>query len=229
MPKVSVLIPHYGHQAYIMDAVQSILNQTFQDFEILILNDDPEADLDTMQFWNDKIRVLNTDAQIGQPAQLNIGVKESLGDYIAFQDADDLSFPYRLEYSLNVLGNDGWFVYGDKVFLYPNGRQVYWKSPEFHRFLLHKRPMGCWGSYMVKRNVFYSVKFDPDVKWGNDHIWEAGVSRIVKPLYIDLPLYYQRTYSSQYRNSRIPVYRKIRRKIIERRVQKRVKAITGAP
>ena len=45
MPKISVILPHYKHEAYLMDAVQSIINQTYEDWELIILNDDPDCDL----------------------------------------------------------------------------------------------------------------------------------------------------------------------------------------
>ena len=91
MPKVSVIIPCYNHGAYLDKAVQSVLDQTFQDYEIIIVNDG-STDQDTikiLKYYNrPKTAVIHTDNQ-GSSSARNNGIKISQGDYILPLDADD--------------------------------------------------------------------------------------------------------------------------------------------
>ncbi len=223
----TVLITQKGHQAYLPDAVQSIINQTYQDWELVILNDEYGAELG---WYTDIDKRVDYYAPFhvkdGQPAKLNLGIKKAKGDYIAFQDADDISFPYRLRGSLDYFEKYNCdMVYGDKIFLYPD-RQDYWQSPEWNKNLLHKRPTGAWGSYMIRTELARQCPFDESVSWGNDHIFEGMVAvKTDKIIHIPLPLYKQRTYSSTYRTCKMPIYRKMKRLWIKRKINKRVERI----
>ena len=232
MNKIAVIITNYRHHAYLMDAVQSILNQTFEDFELLILNDDTNTDLLNYFDLDERVYVFPTEERMGQPAQLNRGINIAYRDgckYIAFQDADDWSFPYRLELSYHYAEQEKLdLVYGDRILWYPD-RQVYWNSPAWDRYKLHKRPMGCWGSYFVRTDLAKKMMFDENISYWNDHIWEAKIAvtttRVSK---ICLPLYKQRTNTSQFRTCKIPVYRKLKRLCAVRKINKQVREITGA-
>jgi glycosyltransferase involved in cell wall biosynthesis len=229
MPKVTVILPHYKQQAYLADAVQSITDQTFKDWELIIMNDEPEINNRVWYYekFNSRIRVYTSDVHMDQAFQLNEGVRLAKGEYIAFQDADDLSFSYRLAISALYLDEGFDLVYGDKIFLYPD-KQEYWESPEWDKTKLHLRPMGCWGSYMVKTDIARKAMFDPNIKWGNDHIFEAKISVLTdKICRIPLPFYKQRTYSTTYRNCRIPIYRKIKRLRTQKKINRQVREIVN--
>jgi glycosyltransferase involved in cell wall biosynthesis len=91
MVKVSVVIPCYNQGIYLEEAVDSVLNQTFADFEILVVNDG-STDADTIKllagYRKPKTRIIHTDNQ-GVAAARNTGVKEARGEYILPLDADD--------------------------------------------------------------------------------------------------------------------------------------------
>jgi len=229
MPKVTVLLPQYKHQAYLPDAVQSIIDQTFQDWELLILDDENNFSYSfetTYGILDDRIRIIDKDPSDppGQTKRLNVGIREAKGEFIAFQDADDISFPWRLELSLAYMEFDkADLVYGDKVILHPDGRQEYWRSPHWCPTLFHLKSMGCWGSYMVRASRI--CFFDEDITYHNDHIWEARMSKVTKNVVkAPIPFYKQRVYSSVYkdRNGRIPGLRKIKRIRAARKIDRMV-------
>jgi glycosyltransferase involved in cell wall biosynthesis len=98
-PLVSVILPVYNGEKYLRAAVESILSQTLQDFE-LILIDDGSTDatpsiLDS--FTDPRIVRLKNDRNLGLTRSLNLGLRAARGVYLARQDADDLSLPPRLE------------------------------------------------------------------------------------------------------------------------------------
>ncbi|MCJ8280869.1 MAG: glycosyltransferase family 2 protein, partial [Rivularia sp. ALOHA_DT_140] len=104
MPKVSVIIPAYNAMGFLPETLESVLQQTFTDFEILIINDGSSDDIVE---WASKIsdsRVrLITQINQGVSAARNTGIRNSQGEYIAFLDADDLWEPTKLEKQVNCL------------------------------------------------------------------------------------------------------------------------------
>jgi len=103
---VSVIIPAYNPGLFIIETIKSILNQTHQNFEIIIIDDgstiDFKKDLDLFFNNNDKIRYFFQPNQ-GLASARNMGIDNSLGDYIAFLDSDDLWFRNKLEEQLNYI------------------------------------------------------------------------------------------------------------------------------
>lgn len=99
MPKVSVVMPAYNAENYIAQAIDSILAQSFRDFEFLILNDCSTDGTEALICaYNDpRIVYLKNDKNMGVAATLNKGLAAAKGEYIARMDADDISLPERFE------------------------------------------------------------------------------------------------------------------------------------
>lgn len=97
-PKVSVIMPTYNADRYLREAIDSILNQTFTDFEFLIIDDNSEDKTrEIVESYSDKrIRLIEGPCR-GISAALNVGLKESKGEYVARMGADDISLPTRFE------------------------------------------------------------------------------------------------------------------------------------
>ena len=100
-PKISVVLPVYQGDGYLSEAIQSILDQTYTDFELLILCDDPSditrTILDDYQNKDSRVRVFNQQQRLGLVGSLNYGISLATGEYIARMDADDISLPQRFE------------------------------------------------------------------------------------------------------------------------------------
>jgi glycosyltransferase involved in cell wall biosynthesis len=114
MPKVSVIIPCYNLGAYLDEAVDSVLAQTFRDFEIIIVNDGStdESTMNLLANYNKpKTRVLHQENQ-GVSSARNNGIRISSGEYVCCLDADDKYHPEFLEKTVKVLDEDGAHQYG---------------------------------------------------------------------------------------------------------------------
>lgn len=105
--KVSVLMPVYNGSRYLRESVDSILNQTFTDFEFIIIDDGSTDDtweiLTTYADKDQRIRLLRNEENLGLIKSLNKGLNLAKGDYIARQDADDISLPKRFDKQTAVL------------------------------------------------------------------------------------------------------------------------------
>ena len=107
-PKVSVIVPCYNLGAYLDEAVESVLGQTFQDFEIVIVNDgstDPETNRLLVNYRRPKTRVVQSDNR-GLPAARNLAIAHSFGAYLCALDADDKLAPTFLERTARILDED---------------------------------------------------------------------------------------------------------------------------
>ena len=107
MPLVSVIIPYFNKKQYIKDAVNSVLNQTFKNFEVIIVYDDKnliDYNYLTDEFKNIKnIKIFKNEKNIGAGLSRNFGIKKAKGEIIAFLDSDDLWLPTKLEDQLNFM------------------------------------------------------------------------------------------------------------------------------
>lgn len=108
MPKVTVLMPVYNREKYLREAIDSILSQTFTDFEFLIVDDgSTDNSLEIVNSYPDsRIRLIRNLANLGISESLNIGLSESLGDYVARMDSDDISLPNRLQKQIEFLNQN---------------------------------------------------------------------------------------------------------------------------
>jgi len=97
-PRLTVLMPVYNGQEYLRPALESILSQTFRDFEFLILNDGSTDDsVGIIESYQDpRIRLVHNSGNVGLVATLNRGLELARGPYIARMDCDDISHPTRL-------------------------------------------------------------------------------------------------------------------------------------
>ncbi len=101
MPKVSVIIPNYNHARFLDKRIQSVLNQTYQDFELLLLDDVSTDDsLAVFAKYADdpRVRILVNAINTGNPfKQWNKGVREAEGEYVWIAESDDYADPHLLE------------------------------------------------------------------------------------------------------------------------------------
>ena len=108
MPKVSVVMPVYNGEAYLGDAIQSIVDQTFKDWEFIIVNEfgsneETVAILRDYAAHDTRIRIIQNKERLRIAESLNVGLREAKGQYIARMDADDIAGPNRLAIQVKYL------------------------------------------------------------------------------------------------------------------------------
>lgn len=104
-PKISVIMPVYNAEAYIEQAIDSVLRQTYSNFELIIINDcSLDNSMDIVRKYTDpRIIIINNEKNSGIAYSRNQGLESSTGKYIAIMDDDDISLPYRFEHEVDFL------------------------------------------------------------------------------------------------------------------------------
>ena len=124
--KVSVIIPSFNRYNYLLNAINSIHNQTYDNYEIIVVNDGSTEDGYHSKEIKGMAKVIHIDRRNtpewggSRPAVRNYGISEATGDFIAFLDDDDLWLPTKLERQLSEMKSrnigfsctDGFFGYG---------------------------------------------------------------------------------------------------------------------
>lgn len=107
-PKITVLMPVYNSESFLKEAIDSILDQTFTDFEFIIINDgSTDTTKNIINSYNDiRMKIVNNKKNIGLTKSLNKGLKLSKGEYIARMDADDISLKNRLKIESGFLNSN---------------------------------------------------------------------------------------------------------------------------
>ena len=105
--KVSVITPYYNGRNFIEDAVNSVLMQTYEDFEMIIVSDaspdNPIELLDQLAGMDKRIKVLTHEKNRGIAAARNTAIRQAKGDCIALLDQDDLWLPDKLQLQIDYL------------------------------------------------------------------------------------------------------------------------------
>lgn len=123
--KISVLMSVYNTpEEYLRAAIESILNQSFRNFEFVIIDDcsDEETKNILKSYVDPRIRLYRNRENMGLTKSLNIGLELCKGDYIARMDSDDIAFPERLELQLKYIEAKNFAVIGSEYEYYPKRR-----------------------------------------------------------------------------------------------------------
>jgi len=180
MSEVTVLMTVYNGRPYLPLAIKSILNQTFSDFEFLIVNDCSTDDTrDVILSYDDpRIRLLDNDENIGQTRSLNRGLACAQGELVARMDADDISHPKRLEMQVAYLhAHPSIVAIGTNLrFIDHTGRVIrQYMRPKHDLALrwmqLFECPISC-GAVTFRKSIIWDILggFDPSISISQD--WE---------------------------------------------------------
>lgn len=128
MPKVSVIMPvHNEPELVLKSAINSILNQTFKDFEFIIINDCSENNAEDiiLSYKDSRIKYYKNDINLKIIKTLNKGLDLAQGEYIARMDADDISYKYRLEEQVKFLDNNANVgLLNARTYIFPTNQHI---------------------------------------------------------------------------------------------------------
>ena len=102
-PAVDILMPTYNEYKHIYRAINSVVNQTYKNWKLYIVNDGGGDIADIIKKFNDKRIIYIKEKHKGKSHALNVGIKKSNNEYIAYLDDDDIWYPCHLEYCMNTI------------------------------------------------------------------------------------------------------------------------------
>lgn len=149
MPKVSVIMPVYNAEKYLEEAVKSVLNQTFDDFEFIIINDgSTDSSLDIIKsFKDERIRIIDNKCNLKIVDALNKGLDAAAGEYAVRMDADDICLADRLRKLTDFMDNNkntgicGSYIQKFKGDKYYPAKKVPLSSDEINEMLFFRSPL----------------------------------------------------------------------------------------
>lgn len=201
-PIVSILIPAYNVAAYLPQCLDSVLNQTYRDLLVVIVDDGSKDDtLAVAQGYADKdgrVEIYHQDNQ-GVAATRNHLLDKVKGDYVLFVDADDWIEPDMVEYLVNIAQDHGTdFAMCDRLI---NDAGPSRKEPKVFEldqehaivdFLYHDYFVGALWNKLFKKNVIEGVRFNKEIWYGEDALFTWGVlQKTEKVVVSDKQLYHQ--------------------------------------
>lgn len=187
-PRVSVIIPAYNASETIREAIKSIQDQTFSDFEILVV-DDASTDetakiIEDIRSTDERVVLISNKYEKGIVGALNSGIESARGEFLARMDHDDLALPQRFEKQVQYLTvNKNVGVVGSWVELFGKYNGVVWKFPDdsdilkitllFYGALTHP-------SVMIRKQVLidHNIKYDFAYQWTEDFDFFNNLAKV---------------------------------------------------
>lgn len=194
-PKVSVIMSVYNESLYLREAVESILLQTFTDFEFLITDDGSEESvygiLKEYEESDQRVRIFRHEKNMGLPVSLNEMIQKARGDYIARMDADDISLKNRLEAEVSTMKK----YHADLVFcgtylMTSEGKVLCesWRPKKTgtirkmlftHNYIPHP-------TVMARRSILLENRYDPAYRRGQDtELWKRLSAKNIRFYYLE--------------------------------------------
>jgi glycosyltransferase involved in cell wall biosynthesis len=183
LPLVSVIIPCYNHASYLHESIPSILNQTYKNIEIIVIDDGSKDNTREVALSYPGVKCV-TKKNEGLSAARNTGIEVSRGDYLMFIDADDLYYPEAVETNLKyflqhtecafVAGHHE-KVDGDRNIM-PMPEHIAPSEDHFIK-LLRVNYIGMPAEVMYKRQIFEHFRFDTSLRACEDYDMYLKISR----------------------------------------------------
>ncbi len=203
-PILSVILPVYNCEKFVSEAVQSVLNQTFSDFELLIIDDcSTDATVSIIQsFSDDRINLICKKKNSGYTDSLNYAISIAKGNYIARMDGDDVCLPSRFQKQIKIMNAD------EEVILCGTAVQIIdsdtiLKHPINHDYIKLKL---CFSNaffhptVMFRKEVFNTFQYNKNFEPAEDYdLWTQLVFK-GKVINIDEVLLKYRVHANQISN-----------------------------
>ena len=197
MKEVSIIIPAYNAEKYIKECIESILCQTYENIQIIIVNDgSTDSTVKICESFNDKRLNIINQANKGVSSARNAGKREATGDYIIFVDADDTlnenmieTLVYTLECNNADISICGYKkIFSNNNFInekIENEEKIYDNDKAIYSFLEGKYfGIGLWDK-LIKREIVEKVDFEDGRKINEDKFYLFNVLLYAKKVYVN--------------------------------------------
>jgi glycosyltransferase involved in cell wall biosynthesis len=201
-PAVSIVIAAYNYARFLAEALESVMAQTFADYEVLVIDDGSSDDTDAVvqPFLADpRVHYYRT-PHLGQPGAKNTGIRLARAPLLAFLDADDLWLPDKLARQVALLRADPGLgvVHTRRLLIDEGGRELEYEQPELPRGsvlpLLFRDNFVCFSSVLARREVLEEAGgFDEGLSLAIDYDLWLRVARRHRFDHVDEPLVCYRT------------------------------------
>lgn len=204
MSKVSVVMSVYNEEKYIKDSIYSVINQTFSDWELIIIDDGSSDKTVEMihTFQDDRIRLYCNEKNEGLIHNLNLGLSLATGDYIARMDGDDISEPTRFEKQVSYLDqHEDVVMTGCYVETFGNENHK-WRPKNQAQILkatMLLRPVLAHPSIMFRRERIekHEIRYHSEYKHAEDYKFISDVSQIGNLAVVEEVLFRYRIHAAQ--------------------------------
>jgi len=169
LEKVSVVMPVYNVEQYVAEAIESVLNQTWEGLELIIVNDcSPDNSLQVCQRFTDpRIKIVEHEKNKGLAAARNTGIRHATGELVAFIDSDDLWYPEKLQLHIEHLDNNPHIgvSFSRSEFIHADGSKTgYHQMPKLFditaREILCRNPVGNGSAPVIRKQVLEDIGYD---------------------------------------------------------------------
>jgi teichuronic acid biosynthesis glycosyltransferase TuaG len=222
-PKVSVVTPAYNAENLISRTIQSVIDQTFTDWELIIVDDcSTDHTRKAVQAWTEqdaRIRLVQVKKNFGGPAgPRNIGVENARGEYVAFLDADDIWHPQKLAIQIEVLDGGCCDFVCSQMSDFSSEESI--RFPDFESYELETvsfaqqsiRARIPTSSVVVRQDLMKRYPFEESISYKaveDYHCWLRMLESSPRCLKVRLPLLYYRKIEGQISGSKWYMMRKV--------------------
>ena len=176
--KVSIIMPTHNDEKFVKDTITSVLNQTFDDYELIIIDDkstDKTVDL-IKSFADKRIKLIVNETNRGAAFSRNVGLRTASGEYVAFLDGDDRWYPEKLKLQLEFMERNGYlFSYTDYELIDEENNKlgIYYTGPAkvSYRKFIRIDYVGT-STVMYKRSIYPDLQIPDNIlKRNDDALW----------------------------------------------------------
>jgi glycosyltransferase involved in cell wall biosynthesis len=195
MPKVSVIIPFYNQVQWVANAVQTVMAQTYRNFEIILVDDGSSEDINScIDIYNEQLRYVYQENK-GPAAARNLGISIADGAFIAFLDSDDLFLPDKIEKQVAYMLNapEALMSHTSYQLVDINGNLIdVVNSGQFAGYVYPAILLGCpiaTPTVMIRREAFCNgLRFNENIRIAEDILLWSEIAQRSPILGIDQPL-----------------------------------------
>ena len=188
MKKVSIIIPVHNSEMHLKQCINSVINQTYKNIEIIIINDaSTDNSLNIIKEYNDdRIILIDLKENVGVSIARNKGIDKATGDYICFLDSDDFWYENKLELQIKFIEENNYaFIYSDYLF-YKNDKST--KTTKVPTSITYNQALKnttiFTSTVMLNMNILSKKDiYMPDIKLGQDSLCWWRILKIVNKAY----------------------------------------------